>query len=217
MADQQHDEGARGLKSGHRDFVAIGLTGGIGAGKSTALSMFADLGAMTVSADALVHDLYGRPEFVAQLVERFGPDVSNPEGGVDRRALACVAKDQPEALEWLEQLTHPLVKADMARVIMEAPPGSVVVCEVPLLLEAGFADLFDLLVTVEAGRDNRLIRSADRFDADVFDKFEGLQASTAERVAVSDVVLVNDGSPEQLRNLVGEVLERARAMLKAGA
>ena len=100
MADQQHDEGARGLQSGPRDFVAIGLTGGIGAGKSTALSMFADLGAVTVSADALVHDLYGRGEFVAQLVDRFGPDVADPEGGVDRRALARIAKDRPEALEW---------------------------------------------------------------------------------------------------------------------
>ena len=105
----------------------------------------------------------------------------------------------------------------MAGVIKQAPSGSVVVCEVPLLLEAGFADLFDLLVTVEAGRNKRLVRSADRFDADVFDKFEELQASTAQRVAASDVVLVNDGTQEQLRSSVEEVLERALSMLKAGA
>lgn len=216
MADQRHEEGTPGSWSGHRGLVAIGLTGGIGAGKSTVLSMFADLGAVTVSADALVHDLYGRSDFVAKLVERFGPDVADPKGGVDRRALARVVKDQPEGLQWLEQLTHPLVKADLERVIKEAPPGSVVVCEVPLLLEAGFEALFDLLVTVEAGRDNRLVRSADRFDADVFDNFEGLQASTAQRVAASDAVLVNDSSPELLRRSVGEVFERALSMLKAG-
>lgn len=193
--------------------VAIGLTGGIGAGKSTALAAFAALGATTVSADAIVHDLYSKASFVNQLVKQFGSAIIKDDGLVDRRAVARITQVEPEALKWLEDLTHPLVRDEIAATIGRAPVGSVVVAEVPLLFESRFEGMFDMIVTVEADRHNRVTRSAERFDADVFARFEQLQASTQQRVAGSHVVIVNDDSPERLQSQVAEALVLARTLL----
>lgn len=198
---------------GPRRAVAVGLTGGIGAGKSTALAMFRELGALTTSADAIVHDLYTRPGFIARLHEHFGPDVLNPDGTVDRRRLAALVRGKREKLRWLEELTHPLVAEEIERFVADAPAGSVVVCEVPLLVESGYEPLFDLIVTVEAARGHRLRRSASRFHPQSFDEFERLQATTDQRVAVSDLVFRNDGDVDAMRDFVRTAYERALALL----
>ena len=112
MAERNLDQAARRAALGRSDVVAVGLTGGIGAGKSTALSMFREQGALTTSADEIVHDLYSRPEYVALLVEHFGRDIVDERGGVDRRRLAGMVKGRREELRWLEQLTHPLVERE---------------------------------------------------------------------------------------------------------
>lgn len=193
--------------------VAVGLTGGIGAGKSTALFMLGELGALTSSADQIVHDLYTQPDYVARLVEHFGTELLDGQGGIDRRRLALLVKGRREELRWLEHLTHPLVAAEIERVISKAPAGSIVVCEVPLLFESNFEGLFDLLVTVEARRENRVSRSAHRFDSAVFDEFEGLQASPEKRVSGSDLAYYNDGSLENMRAFVRDAYAHAVALL----
>jgi dephospho-CoA kinase len=200
--------------AGRRWVVAVGLTGGIGAGKSTALSLFAEFGAITTSADRIVHDLYKRPDYVSRLTEHFGAGVLDGAGVIDRREIARVVKGHREELRWLEQLTHPLVAEEIGRVIAEAPPGSVVVCEVPLLFESRFEGLFDMIVTIEAERSNRVSRSAHRFDAAVFDEFEGLQVSTEQRVAGSRLVYHNDGSVEHMRDFCREAYRQAVALLE---
>jgi dephospho-CoA kinase len=171
------------------------------------------MGAVTISADQIVHGLYARPEFVAALADRFGPDIVEGHGTVNRRRLAARVKADPESRRWLEELTHPLVKREVERVIREAPEGTVVVAEVPLLLESGFAALFDLLVTVEAAREKRVARSAERFDPDVFAEFERLQATSEQRAAASDLVFHNDGSVEHMRAFVEDAYAQARSLL----
>lgn len=207
---------ARALRGGSRGVVALGLTGGIGAGKSTALSLFHELGALTVSADELVHGLYVQPELSAQLVARFGPTVLDAHGEVDRRRLAESVRGHRRELRWLERLIHPRVAGEIERSITEAPPGAVIVCEVPLLFESRCEALFDLIVTVEAGRENRRGRSIHRFDLSMFSELEELQASSEQRVAGSDLAFFNDGEVEQLRAFVQEAYARALGMLREG-
>jgi dephospho-CoA kinase len=190
--------------------VAVGLTGGIGAGKTTALGFFADAGALTLSADDVVHRLYERDDVKRAVASHFGREILDQTGRVDRRRLAEAVRGRREQLAWLEALTHPLVAEEISRFIREAPGGSVAVCEVPLLFEAGVEDSFDLVVTIEAGGEQRRRRSVHQFDQAMFGEFEALQASSERRARGSDLVFLNDGDLEQLRAFVRDAYERAR-------
>ena len=135
----------------------VGLTGGLGAGKSTALAALSELGAAVISSDAVVHELYAGPELRAAVVERFGEEVA-PGGAVDRTALAERAFATPEDRAWLEQLVWPMVGARVAawleRVRAQDPPPRAAVVEVPLLFEAGLENAYDATIAVVA--DERL-------------------------------------------------------------
>jgi dephospho-CoA kinase len=196
------------------DVVTVGLTGGIGAGKSTALAIFGELGAITMSADQLVHELYAGPLVATEIEARFGRDVLDSQGRVDTGLLAEAVRGRRRELRWLEKLTHPLVAQEIERRIGDAPAGTVVVCEVPLLFESGFERLFDLLVTVEAGGETRRRRSTHGFDVDMFSELEALQASSERRVAGSDLSFFNDGDREQLWHFVRGAYGRALRMLE---
>jgi len=196
-----------------RKAIAVGLTGGIGAGKTTALDLFAEAGAMTLSADAMVHDLYTQARVATKIGDHFGSQVLDERGAVDRTALARRVRRRRGELRWLEQLTHPLVAKEIQRKLKSAPAGSVVVCEVPLLFEAGYEGLFDLLVTIEAGSDTRRARSVHGFDLGQFSELESLQHSTEQRVSRSDLVFFNDGNLDEMRAFVRGAYERALAML----
>ncbi|MFH0917313.1 MAG: dephospho-CoA kinase, partial [bacterium] len=111
---------------------------------------------------------------------------------------------------------HPRVAGQIKRRIAEAAPGAVIVCEVPLLFESRCEVLFDLIVTVEAGRENRRRRSVHRFDLSMFSELEELQASSEQRVAGSDLAFFNDGEVEQLRAFVQGAHARALGMLRGG-
>jgi dephospho-CoA kinase len=197
------------------DVAAVGLTGGIGAGKSTALRFFADDGALTLSADEVVHQIYGREDVRRAVAERFGVQVLAVGGEVDRRRLAEEVRGRQEQLAWLEALTHPLVEEEILRFIREAPSGAVVVCEVPLLFEAGMQDLFDLVVTVEARADVRRGRSTHSFDLDMFEELDALQASSERRIAEADLSFFNDSaSLGNLSRWVDVVFVRARTLVQ---
>ncbi len=204
--------GSEGVPETQRRAVAVGLTGGIGAGKSTALSLFAESGALTLSSDQIVHDLYLQPALVARLVERFGPGIIGPDGDVDRGSLGASARSSNEGLRGLEEIAHPLVAAEIEQFVRGAPAGSVVVCEVPLLFEAGLEHLFDLIVTVEAPVEERMRRSAHRTRREDFEEFERLQATTEERVTGSDLVFHNEGDVAALRTFVRSAYARAAAL-----
>jgi hypothetical protein len=103
--------------------VALGLTGGIGAGKSTALALFRELGAITVSADDLVHELYARPFVAAEIEARFGPEVLDSQGAVDRSRLAESVRGRRRELRWLEKLIHPLVEEEIEKAAEKKEPA----------------------------------------------------------------------------------------------
>jgi len=188
--------------------VQIGLTGGIGAGKTAVARRFAELGALVVDADALAREVVaaGMPGLDAVVAE-FGPGVLRPDGELDRPALGRLVFGDEAARGRLNAIVHPLVRRRAAELIAAAPAGSVIVQDVPLLVETRQADRFDLVVVVEAPaalRAERLARGRGMGADDARSRMAA-QASDEQRRAVADVVLVNDGSPDELRAQVDRV------------
>ncbi|MCZ2837424.1 dephospho-CoA kinase [Modestobacter sp. VKM Ac-2985] len=184
--------------------LKIGLTGGIGSGKSTVAALLAERGAVVVDADRLAREVVapGTPGLAA-IVEEFGPDVLAEDGALDRAALAAVVFADPAARARLDAIVHPRVRARAAELAAAAPPGSVVVQDVPLLVETGQAGSFDLVLVVETDPETRVARLVDRglSAADARARIAS-QATDDQRRAVADVVLRNDGAPEALAEQV---------------
>lgn len=187
--------------------VRVGLTGGLASGKSTVARMLADQGATVIDADRLVAELYEPGEPGARAAaELFGPEVLDGRGAVDRERLAAVVFTDPDARRRLELAVHPLVRERFAE-IARGTEG-VVVLEATLLVEAGYAPGFDLVVTVEAEREARLRRAAARGmdEAEARRRLEA-QGDGAARRAAADVVIRNDGSLEDLERQVDALAE----------
>lgn len=200
-----------GPMPGHRSSaLRVGLTGGIGAGKSTVAARLADRGALVVDADALARQVLepGEPA-VQQVLDQFGPAVLAADGSLDRSRLAAIVFADPEARSALEAIVHPEVARRARAAMAAAEPGSVVVYDVPLLTEKGMADQFDLVVVVVAdadGRRDRLVgRGLDPADAAAR---IAAQADDAERKAVADVVIDNSGPVEELDAQVDALWQR---------
>jgi dephospho-CoA kinase len=184
--------------------VKVGLTGGIGSGKSAAAAMLAALGAVVVDADALAREVVepGTPGLAA-VVKEFGAGVLAAGGGLDRAALADVVFSDAAALRRLEAIVHPLVAARTAELIAAAPEGSVVVYDTPLLVEGGQEGGYDLVVVVDATEQTRLARLAGRgLPPDQARSRMAAQATREQRLAVADVVLDNEGSLTDLSRAV---------------
>jgi len=182
--------------------VQIGLTGGIGSGKSTAAARFAELGALVIDADALAREVVEPgTDGLAAVVAEFGEQVLDADGRLDRPALARLVFGDEAARGRLNAIVHPRVRASTAGLIAAAPPGTVVVQDVPLLVETEQAGAYDLVVVVEAPEERRVQRlAADRgMSAEDVRARMASQATDEQRRAVADVVLVNDGTPEDLR------------------
>jgi dephospho-CoA kinase len=179
----------------------VGLSGGIGSGKSTVAAMLRARGAVVVDADALARDVVepGTPGLAA-VVARFGDGVMAPEGSLDRAALAAIVFADPAALADLEAITHPLVAERAAVLLAAAPPDAVVVYDVPLLVEKDLAEAYDRVVIVDAPDDVRVerlvVRGMSRPDALAR---MAAQAPRAERLAVADDVLDNTGDESALQ------------------
>ena len=183
--------------------LRIGLTGGIGSGKSTAAARFAELGAVLVDSDVLAREVVavGSPG-LARVVERFGPDVLAADGSLDRPRLGRLVFGDPAALADLNAIVHPLVAERSAALMAEAAGAGVaaVVHDVPLLVENGLAGNYDRVVVVEAPLELRLRRLAGRgLDSETARARIAAQAGDEQRRAVADVVLDNSGSVEELR------------------
>jgi dephospho-CoA kinase len=193
----------------------IGLTGGIGAGKSEALAAFERAGAATLSTDRVAHDLLDREDVREQLVERWGPEVA-PEGAVDRERVARIVFENPEQLRWLESQTHPRVGEAVLRWRQELGPGvSVAVVEVPLLFEAAMEDAFDATVAVVADDGIRDQRLTERGQPGLEGR-EARQMPHPETARRADHVIRNDETLEQLDGEVREIVRRLAAEDGAG-
>jgi dephospho-CoA kinase len=188
--------------------LVIGLTGGIGSGKSTVSALLAAKGAVVVDADAIVHDVQrpGTPVFEA-MVERFGPGIVAEDGTLDRAAVADIAFGDPEALAALNAIVHPAVGAEIARRMRElSSTDHVVVLDVPLMVESrGRYPVAGLLV-VDVDPEvavKRLVDQRGMREQDVRARM-ARQASREERLARADRVIDNGGTPDDLAARVDE-------------
>jgi dephospho-CoA kinase len=188
----------------------VGLTGGIGAGKSEALIALERLGAATLSTDAVVHDLLESDEVRGLLVERFGDRVA-PSGRIDRNVVATVVFEDPDERKWLEGVLWPRVGARVngwrEEIAHRDPPPRAAVVEVPLLFESGMEAVFDRTIAVVADEDLRRERAAARGHAGV-DSREAAQLSQNEKAERADYIVRNDRDIADLQQELSAVLEK---------
>jgi dephospho-CoA kinase len=205
----------------------VGLTGGIGSGKSAVAARLAEHGAIVIDADTLAREAVAQgTEGLAEVVAAFGPGVLAADGGLDRPALGRLVFGDDVARRRLEGIIHPRVRARTAELAEAAPPDAVVVNDVPLLVEAGLGSArserqrapqsrpesghaggFDLVVVVlaaEQTRVRRLVSGRGMSEQEARSRIAA-QATDEQRRAVADVVLTNDGSLDELHRQVDEL------------
>ena len=188
----------------------IGLTGGIGAGKSEALAAFERLGAKTLSTDLVTHELLSDDEVRGALVEHWGDEVA-PAGEVDRTRVAEIVFESPEELKWLESQLHPRVGAHVLEWRQRLDPKvEVGVVEVPLLFEAAMEDAFDATVAVVADDEVRDKRLRERGQGGLSGR-EERQLRQAEKEERADYVIRNNGTLVELESQVRRIMEELGA------
>jgi dephospho-CoA kinase len=174
----------------------VGLTGGIGAGKSATAARFAELGAVVIDADAIAREVVepGTPGLAA-IVAEFGPEMLDVEGRLDRARLAGVVFGDDAARRRLEAITHPLIGARRRDLLSTVPDDAIVVNDVPLLVEGGSAGRYRAVVVVQAPREERVRRLIARgLPADDVERRMAAQASDEDRRKVATYLIDNDGS-----------------------
>ena len=187
----------------------VGLTGGIGAGKSTVARMLAGHGAVIVDSDAIARDVVapGTPG-LSEIVDAFGPGVLQADGSLDRPGLGRIVFNDAAALRRLEQITHPLIQEESARLIdvAEAAGAPVLIHDIPLLVENGLPETFDAVIVVEAPDELRLQRLAQRGlpREQALERMKA-QATNEQRREAATYLILNDGSTDDLRTRVDEV------------
>ena len=194
------------------DPPTVGLTGGMGAGKSTALAALQALGAATLSTDAVVHELYATPEVRDAVVSRWGAGVA-PDGVVDRAAIAARVFAEPAERAWLEGELWPRVGARVAAFLEQAaasdPSPVAAVVETPLLFEAGMEGVYDVTIAVVADEDVRAARAAARKHV-AADERAARQLAQDEKARRATFVVDNSGSEDELTQQLSEILGRLR-------
>jgi dephospho-CoA kinase len=192
--------------------LMVGLTGGIGSGKSEVARRLAELGAIIIDADALAREVVAPgTDGLAEVVATFGPEVLTPEGAMDRARVAQIVFGDDAKRRRLEAIIHPRVRERTTSMIAAAPPDAVVVNDVPLLVESGLAKNFDLVIVVLASEEVRLARLVGvrgMAEAEVRARFAA-QATDDQRRAVADIEIVNEGTLDDLRSTVDTVWRQA--------
>jgi dephospho-CoA kinase len=183
----------------------VGLTGGIGSGKSTVAAMLEERGAVLVDADGIARELVEPGgEALAELVTEFGPRILREDGSLSRGELAALAFSDPRATTRLNAIMHPLIRAEAQRRISAVPGAAVVVYDMPLLVETGQADLVDVVVVVDVPEEvqvDRAVRLRGLDEEDVQRRM-AVQASRDARLGAADVVIDNSGDVESTRSQV---------------
>ncbi|ORV96703.1 dephospho-CoA kinase [Mycobacterium kyorinense] len=188
--------------------LRIGLTGGIGAGKSSVTATFAECGGVIVDADVIAREVVEPgTEGLAALVDAFGDGILQPDGSLDRPALAAKAFQDDEARKILNGIVHPLVGKRREEIIAAVPDDAVIVEDIPLLVESHMAPLFPLVVVVHADAEVRVRRLVEQRGMSEDDARARIAAQAADdaRRAVADVWLDNSGTPEELAEAAREV------------
>ncbi|MEU1591512.1 dephospho-CoA kinase [Streptomyces sp. NPDC005708] len=197
--------------------LKVGLTGGIGAGKSEVSRLLVECGAVLIDADRIAREVVAPGTAgLAAVVEAFGEDVLAPDGGLDRPKLGSIVFADPERLAVLNSIVHPLVGARSRELESAAPQDAVVVHDVPLLAENGLAPLYDVVIVVDADpatQLDRLVRLRGMTEQDARARMAA-QATREKRLETADIVIDNDGPLEQLernvRDVWADLVRRAR-------
>ncbi|MHC5008288.1 MAG: dephospho-CoA kinase [Planctomycetota bacterium] len=195
----------------------IGLAGGIGAGKSAVAAILAGLGCVVCNSDDLARQALGDPAIRAELVGWWGRDVLNPDGEIDRAAVAAIVFNRPDELRRLELLVHPWIETRRKALFAMAPADvCALVIDAPLLFEAGLDAECDAVIFVDADRGTRLARVAEGrgWDELELDKREDSQLPLDEKRARSDYVVSNNGDlralSEQVHRTLNEIVQNRR-------
>lgn len=198
--------------------ILVGLTGGIGAGKSTVARLLAERGALILDADVAAREVVAPgTDGLTAVVKEFGDAVLGPDGALDRAALASVVFADGNRRAILNSIVHPRVRSWMAERVASAPPGSIIVQDIPLLVESGLASLFDLVVVVDAAdavRITRLVSDRGMTEAEAAARIAA-QAPREQRLAAADVVITNDATPARLADQVTALWDRIVTMRRA--
>ena len=182
----------------------IGLTGGIGSGKSVVAQRLAELGATVIDSDQIAHDITApHGAAITPIQASFGPELLAADGSLDRPKMRQLAFNDPNALQLLEAITHPLIHAETLRQASQAHENGALylVFMVPLLVESGtWAKLIDHLVVVDCPQELQIARVMQRSNLDPcqIERIMRKQASREDRLAAADTILLNDGSLEKL-------------------
>jgi dephospho-CoA kinase len=191
----------------------VGLTGGIGSGKSAVAALLRERGAIIIDSDRLAREVVepGTPG-LAQVIAEFGPSIVASDGSLDRPAMGRVVFGDPGARKRLERIIHPLVRARAAELAAAAPPEAVVVNDVPLLIEAGLVGQYEAVIIVFAPAELRIARLInDRgMSRPEAESRIAAQATDEQRHAVGGIEIVNDGTLEDLAAQVDLVWKRLR-------
>lgn len=193
----------------HSRAIRVGLTGGVASGKSTVSAILTELGAVVIDADLLAREVVAPgTDGLAEIVAAFGPELLTAEGELDRPAMGARVFVDEQARRRLEGIIHPRVRARAAELEAAAPPASVVVHDIPLLVETGQADAFDAVVVVDVPVETqvrRMVEARGMSEADAQARVAA-QATREQRRAAATYVIDNSGTHEDLRDRVAEVL-----------
>lgn len=189
--------------------LVVALTGGIGSGKSTVGQIFAQLGAIVIDSDQLARDVMERGSIgFNEVVAKFGDEILK-NGEIDRQILASLIFKDPAKRSELEQITHPLIRKAFAKVVSSASPDSIVINQIPLLVESSHDYKFDHIITVSASesiRSERLIKRG--LTNDQIKQRMGAQATDQMREAIADSVIVNEKNEQELTDQVEKIWEQ---------
>jgi dephospho-CoA kinase len=187
--------------------MKVGLTGGIGAGKSTVADLFAQRGAVVIRADELARQVIEKSSAgFNQVVSRFGRNILDSNGDIDRAKLAAIVFNEQKSLTDLENIIHPLVREKSNQIMNKQNPETIIVNEIPLLLEKGMQPLFDFLVIVISSEKNRLARLINSgFTKEQVLARMSKQVDDETRKASADFLIVNDGNLDQLEVDVAKI------------
>ncbi len=189
--------------------LVVALTGGIGSGKSTVGQIFAQLGAIVIDSDQLARDVIERGSIgFNEVVAKFGDEILK-NGEIDRQILASLIFKDPAKRSELEQITHPLIRKAFAKVVSSASPDSIVINQIPLLVESSHDYKFDHIITVSASesiRSERLIKRG--LTNDQIKQRMGAQATDQMREAIADSVIVNEKNEQELTDQVEKIWEQ---------
>ena len=189
--------------------LVVALTGGIGSGKSTVGQIFAQLGAIVIDSDQLARDVIERGSIgFNEVVAKFGDEILK-NGEINRQILASLIFKDPAKRSELEQITHPLIRRAFAKMVSSASPDSIVINQIPLLVESNHDYKFDHIITVSASesiRSERLIKRG--LTNDQIKQRIGAQATDQMREAIADSVIVNEKNEQELTDQVEKIWEQ---------